>query len=154
MNESLLIILTAATPVIELRGAIPLGLALGMPLGKVWMLSLIGNILPIPFILLGLNMLMNYLRKIPRIHQWIEGKGQHRAKELYHKFQRWGWLALYIFVAIPLPGTGAWSGALAATLLRLSFWPSLITIALGVATAGLLVSGLGAGILAIFNIYV
>jgi len=154
VNESLLVILTAAIPVVELRGAIPLGLAMGMPLGKVWLLSLIGNILPIPFILLGLNMLMEYLHKIPRIHQWIEARGHSKAKKLYHQFQRWGWLALYIFVAIPLPGTGAWSGALAATLLQLKFWPSLVTITLGVATAGLLVSGLGAGILTIFNIYV
>lgn len=150
MDESLLIVLTAATPVVELRGAIPLGLAMGMPLTKVWILSIIGNVLPIPFILLGLNLLMNYLRRIPRVHQWIDAKGQDGAKKLYHRFQRWGWLALYVFVAIPLPGTGAWTGAMAATLLRLSFWPSLTTISLGVATAGILVSGLGAGVLALF----
>lgn len=144
-----MVLVTAATPVLELRGSIPLGLALGLPIIKVLLLSYIGNIIPIPFILLGIGFLMKQLQQIPAVHQWLHNKAERGGYKLYQAMQRWGWLGLLIFVAIPLPGTGAWTGALAASVLRLKFWPALLSIAGGVIIAGLLVSGIGHGILSI-----
>lgn len=148
--KSLIILLTAATPVVELRGAIPMGLAMGLPPAEVILLSLLGNILPIPFILLGLNWLLAELKKIPRLHDWIEQKGHKGAGALHEKIQRWGWLGLMLFVAIPLPGTGAWTGALAACFLSLKFWPSLLAITGGVLIAALLVTGASLGVISLF----
>lgn len=148
-NKALLIILTAATPVVELRGAIPMGLALDMAPFEVLLLSLLGNILPIPFILLGIDWLLSELKKIPRLHQWIDQKGQRGAGVLHQKIQRWGWLGLMLFVAIPLPGTGAWTGALAASFLRLKFWSSLLAISAGVLIAALLVTGASLGVISL-----
>lgn len=145
-----MVIIAAMTPVVELRGAIPLGLALGIPPAEVFLLSLIGNILPIPFILLGIRCLLNEIKKIPRLHNWIDHKGKKGAGLLNEKIQRWGWLGLMIFVAIPLPGTGAWTGALAASFLSLKFWPSLLAIVGGVFIAGLLVTGASLGVISFF----
>lgn len=148
--KSLIILLTAATPVVELRGSIPMGLALGLPPAEVILLSLLGNVLPIPFILLGLNWLLAELKKIPRLHNWIEQKGLKGAGALHEKIQHWGWLGLMLFVGIPLPGTGAWTGALAACFLGLKFWPSLLAITGGVMIAALLVSGASLGVISFF----
>lgn len=145
-----MVLVTAATPVLELRGAIPLGLALGLPLTTVLILSYIGNVVPVPFILLAIGWVMEQMKKIPAIHAWLDDKAQRGGDKLYDSMKKWGWLGLLIFVAIPLPGTGAWTGALAASVLRLSFWPSLLSIAGGVVIAGLLVSGLGLGVLSFF----
>lgn len=112
-------------------GAIPLGLALGLPVPTVLLLSYIGNLIPVPFILLGIGWVMNRLRQIPAIHAWLEDKAAKGGDKLHDSMQKWGWLGLLIFVAIPLPGTGAWTGALAASVLRLPFWPSLLSIAGG-----------------------
>ncbi|MGI6647989.1 MAG: COG2426 family protein [Bacillota bacterium] len=147
MKEEWLVIITAATPILELRGAIPLGVAMNLPLGKVLILSLIGNMLPVPFILIGMNYLLNWLKSLPRIHQWLVRLGNKKSKKLHEKIQHWGWLGLMVFVGIPLPGTGAWTGAFAAVFLGLKFWNSLIAIFFGVIIAGLLISGLSATLL-------
>jgi uncharacterized membrane protein len=150
LSSELLVLLTAATPVIELRGAIPLGIALGLPIAKTWGLAFIGNLLPIPFILLGIEYLLSQLKKLPAIHGWILRLRERGSDKLMIKIRRWGWLGLIVFVAIPLPGTGAWTGALAASFLGLKFWPSLFSISIGIAVAGFLVSGIGIGVLHLF----
>ncbi len=149
-REEWIVLVTAATPVLELRGAIPLGLAFGLPLATVLLLSYVGNILPVPFILLAIGWVMDQLKQIPAVHAWLEDKAQRGGDKLYNSMKKWGWLGLLIFVAIPLPGTGAWTGALAASVLRLPFWPSLLSIAGGVVIAGILVSGVGLGVLSLF----
>lgn len=149
-QQEWMVLVTAATPVLELRGAIPLGLALGLPLTTVLILSYIGNVVPVPFILLAIGWVMEQMKKIPAIHAWLDDKAQRGGDKLYDSMKKWGWLGLLIFVAIPLPGTGAWTGALAASVLRLPFWPSLLSIAGGVIIAGILVSGVGLGVLSLF----
>lgn len=149
-QQEWMVLVTAATPVLELRGAIPLGLAFGLPITTVLLLSYVGNLIPIPFILLGIGWLMNRLEQIPAIHNWLQNKAEHGGQKLHDTMQKWGWLGLLIFVAIPLPGTGAWTGALAASVLRLPFGPSLLSIASGVIIAGLIVSGAGLGVLSFF----
>lgn len=147
-HNELLVLITAATPVVELRGAIPLGLALDLPVYKVWILSIIGNIIPVPFILLGMNYILKQLENIPRLHAWLNRKAEKGGDKLQSNIQRWGWLGLLLFVAIPLPGTGAWTGSLAASFLRLNFWSSLLTIMAGVMVASFLVSGIGITVMA------
>ena len=93
---------------------------------------------------------MNRLQQIPAVHAWLEDKAAKGGDKLHDAMQKWGWLGLLIFVAIPLPGTGAWTGSLAASVLRLPFWPSLLSIAGGVIIAGILVSGAGLGVLSLF----
>lgn len=147
MNAELMVLLTAATPVVELRGAIPLGIALDLPLGRVFMLSLLGNMIPVPLILAVTRRFFSWLAHFPAIHDRIAGWSSRKREKLSRKIERWGWLGLLLFVAIPLPGTGAWTGAIAASLLRIKFWTSMVTILCGVTIAGLLVSGLGASYL-------
>ncbi|MDO4540516.1 MAG: small multi-drug export protein [Syntrophomonadaceae bacterium] len=149
MPPELIVLLTAATPVLELRGAIPVGLAMGLPPFEVWVLAIIGNILPVPFILLGMNWLFKMLVHIPRVEAWVNRIAEKGSGKLEANIQRWGWLGLIIFVGIPLPGTGAWTGSLAAVVLRLPFWTSLLSVAAGVLLASLLVSGLGLGIMSL-----
>ena len=149
-NKALIILITAATPVAELRAAIPLGLAWGLPVLEVWILAVIGNIIPIPFILLGANFALSKLKKIPKIHDWLQALIQKQKTRLYSEIKRWGWLGLFIFVAIPLPGTGAWTGSLAATVLGLKFWPSFLIITGGVIVASIIVTMLGVGIIHLF----
>jgi len=144
MKEEWLVLITAATPILELRGAVPLGVALDLPISKVLILAIIGNMLPVPLILIGMSYLLNWLKGLPRIHQWLVQLGDKKSEKLNKEIQRWGWLGLMVFVAIPLPGTGAWTGAFAAVFLGLKFWTSLIAIFFGVVIAGLLISGLSA----------
>lgn len=147
MEKEMLILITAATPVVELRGAIPLGLALKMPLSEVFILSIIGNILPVPFILMGAKYLFNWLKTIPQIENKLSSWRNQKTAKLSQKIHRWGWLGLLIFVAIPLPGTGAWTGSIAAALLSLNFWQSLLAIIGGIIVAGIIVSGAGLTVL-------
>ena len=150
MPPELIVLLTAATPILELRGAIPVGLAMGMDPLEVWFLAVIGNILPVPFILLGMNLVFKLLRHLPWVESFIERHAGKSSEKLNHLLQRWGWLALIVFVAIPLPGTGAWSGALAASVLRLPFLSSLLSIIAGVLGASFLISGIGVGVMSFF----
>ncbi|MBC7076015.1 MAG: small multi-drug export protein [Syntrophomonadaceae bacterium] len=143
MNKELLVFITAASPVIELRGAIPLGIALGLPASEVFLLSLLGNIMPVPFILISTRSLIGWLKNIAFIEGWLSNWSTRKTRKLFSKIQRWGWLGLLIFVAVPLPGTGAWTGSVAAALLGLNFWLSFVTVFLGIITAGLLITAAG-----------
>ncbi len=148
-QEAWLVLVTAATPVVELRGAIPLGLALGLPLFQVCVLAWVGNVLPVPVLLAGLTRMLSWLTRMPRVQMWIRRWGERGSSELSHQLQRWGWLGLAVFVAIPLPGTGAWTGAVAASFLGLRFWPSLLAIMVGVAVAAALVAGAGMAVMSV-----
>ncbi len=130
----------AMLPVLELRGALPLALFVHhMPLIWAYPLCVIGNLLPVPFILLFIN----------KIFEWMKGKKflgkiadffETRALKRQGKVQKYETFGLFLFVAIPLPMTGAWTGALVASLLKLNFRKSMLSIALGVLCAGVIVS--------------
>ena len=122
-------------PVSELRGAIPLGLHAGLPVLLVYFLAVIGNLIPVVFILLLAK------RFCPK---WL---CLHIEKKHEHKFMRWGDLALISFVAIPLPFTGAWTGALAGAVFNIPFWRALALISIGVIIAGIVVSLISLGVL-------
>ena len=133
-------------PVIELRGGIPIGTALGLNIWQSYISAVIGNMVPIPFILLFLTKIFEFLRKHVRIFErfisFLERKAEKNSK-LVKKYER---LGLFILVAIPLPGTGAWTGALVAALLELKFKESLLTIFYGVLAAGVIVTIVTSGV--------
>lgn len=148
MDESfdrvLAVLATAASPVVELRGAIPLGLALGLSPWVTWMVSVLGNLLPVPLLLWGTRAGMAWIRRRPWLHGRIQAWGDRGSSRVAGMIQRWGLLGLVLFVATPLPGTGAWTGALAACFLGVRPWPALLAISLGVMLAGIVVAGAGA----------
>jgi len=137
--KDLIVLILSMLPISELRGAIPAGLSMGMPLYKVFLISVIGNILPVPFILIFLEPVSEYLRKFPawkRFFDWLFERTKKKAGVI-EKFEA---LGLCIFVAVPLPMTGAWSGCIAASLFKIRFRYAFISIALGVLLAGLIVT--------------
>ncbi len=134
-----IVIIVGALPISELRGAIPLALSFGLPMYKAFFLSVLGNILPIVPALFLLEPISNSLRKYriwSRFFDWLF----ERTKKNADKVQRYEALGLAIFVAIPLPMTGAWSGVVAASLFKIRFRYAFIAITMGVITAGIIVA--------------
>jgi uncharacterized membrane protein len=130
-----------ALPVSELRGAIPLGLYLGLSLPKVFFWAVLGNIIFVPFALFLFKPVSSYLRKFKiwsRFFEWVF----ERTKKNSDTIQKYEALGLMIFVAIPLPMTGAWSGVIAASLFKIRFRYALLAIISGVIISGLIVSAL------------
>lgn len=135
----LLTFLISMVPVIELRGAIPFGLSFSQ-LSPFWvvLLSVIGNLLPVPFLILFGGMVLRWLAKFPRLgkpFRWILTLGEKKVAKM-NKTLFWG---LFLFVAIPLPGTGAWTGSLVAITLQRNLKQAFPPIALGVLTAGAII---------------
>lgn len=133
-------IAAATLPIFELRLAIPLGLfVFHLPLAEVFMLSIIGNIIPILPLLLFYKYFFHRLQRLRYIgkffHWWFKHV-EHKSKSI----ERLGFWGLVIFVAIPLPGTGAWTGVLAATLYKMDIKKAFLANALGVIFAGIIVS--------------
>lgn len=150
LSNDVLIVITSALPVLELRGAIPLGLKLHEPMLKVCLLAVIGNLLPIPPLFFLLEPISKKLRKIPlfeKFFSWLFKRTQKKSK-LIEEFE---FLGLIIFVAIPLPMTGAWTGCIAASLLKMPFGRTFIALAIGIILAAIIVSSLCYGGICIFN---
>lgn len=139
-------LLTSATPIVELRGAIPLAMALGMPAGKAFILSVLGNILPIVPVLLLLEPLTQFLMKrsqvMRRFFDWLWQRTLKRSGSV----EKFGAIGLMIFTALPLPGTGAWSACVAAKIFRIPFYLAFPAIAIGVVLAGVAVTLVCSGI--------
>jgi len=142
-----IVILVGALPISELRGAIPLALSFGMPMGKAFWLSVIGNSIPVMPALFLLEPVSSRLRRFKiwaRFFEWVF----ERTKKKADTIQKYEALGLAIFVAIPLPMTGAYSGVIAASLFKIKFRYAFIAIIGGVFGAGLIVLSLcGLGII-------
>ena len=156
MTPELIVLLTAALPVVELRGAIPLAMgAFGFSAGSAYMIAVIGNFLPVIPLFLFLRhvseWLMRHVRFIDRFLTWLFSYTRRRHEEKFAgKNGFWKFVALAAFVAVPLPGTGAWTGALVAFLFGLPLWRSVGAIAAGIFGAGLFVLILTVGVGSIF----
>ena len=141
--------LVSMIPVVELRGGIPFGVAHGLPLPLAVMAAVIGNMLPIPFLILFTRRVFEWLRRhIPRLEGIIsrlERKAESK-KDLVQRYKFWG---LLVLVAIPLPGTGAWTGALVACVMDLRLKSALPAIFSGVLIAGAIVSAITMGIVSL-----
>lgn len=145
LGKMILTALVAMVPVLELRGAIPFGVALGLEPHTSFFASLIGNMIPIPFAITFLRRIFSWLRIKNAFFEKIISKLERRAElkaETVKKYEFWG---LFIFVGIPLPGTGAWTGALIAGILDMRLKRSVPSIFLGVLFAGILILGLTYG---------
>ena len=138
--------LLSMVPIIELRGAIPLGAALGLPWYVNYIVCVIGNFLPVPFILLFIRAILNWMKKVPKLDKialWLE----ERAAKKSDKVSKYATIGLMLFVAIPAPGTGAWTGSLIAALMEMRLKHSLLSALCGVLIAGAVVSAIAYGAL-------
>ena len=146
MNAILITILTAMVPVIELRGAIPAGTAAGLEPWEAFIFACIGNMIPVPFIILFSRRVLIVLRRKYRKLNSLILKLQNRMRakaEIVRDYEMFG---LILLVAVPLPGTGAWTGAIVSALLKLDMKYALFSIAIGVLIAGGVVMGLTYGV--------
>ena len=148
-GNQLSIFAIAMVPVLELRAAIPIGISMGFDWVTVFLISVLGNMLPIPFIIAFLRPIFEWMKKTklfaPIVHK-LEGRAKKKADSIAG-YLKWG---LFIFVAVPLPGTGAWTGALIASFLDMRFKDCIFPIFMGVVTAGAVVTALSMGVLKMF----
>jgi len=139
-SEELVVLIISALPFIELRGAIPVAIhTFDMSWQSAFALAFIGNMLPVPIILVFLNKIDSLLGRFPRFRKWLDWIYSRTRKRsaIVDKYKRIG---LVLFVAVPLPVTGAWTGSIAAVLLGLKFWHALLAISIGVVIAGVIVT--------------
>jgi uncharacterized membrane protein len=147
LPPQILVVIVSMLPVIELRGGIPLARLLMLPLWQAIVFSAIGNILPIPFILLFVEKVFDWLRPTKLFGPLVE-KLEKRAlskSDGIKKAEFWG---LALFVGIPLPGTGGWTGSLAASLLKIDIKKASLAILLGIAIASTIMSLISYGVFA------
>ena len=136
-------------PLIELRGAIPVSQGLGLPILPSYIVAVIGNMIPVPFIYLFARKVLEWGADKPVIggfFSWCLEKGQKGGKKLQEKAGRGLFVALLLFVGIPLPGTGAWTGTLAASILDMDFKSSVMAVMLGVLLAGIIMGVASMGV--------
>lgn len=128
-------------PLIELRGAIPVSQGIGLPIVTSYIVCIIGNMLPVPIIYLFARKVLQWGSDKPLIggfFRWCLTKGEHGGQKLQEKAGRGLFVALMLFVGIPIPGTGAWTGTLAASILDMDFKSSVLAVMLGVLLAGVI----------------
>ena len=151
MKDILLTFLVAMVPVVELRGAIPFGVVRGLNLWTAIIASVLGNLVPVPFIILFIRRIFAWMRahmpKLDGLVTRMEKKAE-KNRAAVEKYAFWG---LAILVAIPLPGTGAWTGALVAAMLEMRLKRAFPAIVIGVVIAGVIVSIVTYGAQAIFS---
>ena len=142
-------------PLIELRGAIPYSVVWNIPLYIAFPLAIIGNMLPVPFIYLFARKVLvwgAHKKYIGKFFSWCLEKGEHGGRRLAKRAGRSNlFLALLLFVGIPIPGTGAWTGTLAASLLDMGLKSTALAVSLGVAMAGVIMYFISAGALSVFS---
>ena len=137
-------------PVIELRGAIPFGVVQGLSVPMAFVISIIGNLLPIPILVVFTRKVFEWLRTksqwLDNLVKKLEAKAE-KNKDVVLRYEFWG---LVILVAIPLPGTGAWTGALVAAMMDMRLKRAMPAIIIGVILAGIIVTGITYGVGALF----
>ena len=139
-GEFVFTMLVAMIPVIELRGAIPFGVALGLNPWTALVASIIGNIIPLPFIVVYIRRIFQWMRRrLPKLNSLVD-KMEKKAHLKGNKVTRYKYLGLTIFVAIPLPGTGGWTGALVAAFLDMPLRKAVPALVSGVVIAGVVVT--------------
>ena len=149
----LVVLLISMVPLIELRGAIPvaIGMDLGLPEWLVLIVAIIGNIIPIPLIYFFARKVLEWgsqkkWQSFKKFCDFCLKKGEKAGEKLLKKAKAGVYVALFLFVAVPLPGTGAWTGTLAASILKLYFKKTIIAIVAGVVAAGLIMLAVSLGL--------
>ena len=150
MGEFTLTMLVSMIPVVELRGGIPFGVAAGLPVWAAFLAAMLGNLIPVPFIIVYIRRIFQWMReKLPRLNSLVD-RLENKAHLKGRRVNKYKYLGLAIFVAIPLPGTGAWTGSLAAAFLDMPLRKAIPSVIAGVAAAGLAISVLTYGIASMF----
>ncbi|MBQ8341642.1 MAG: small multi-drug export protein [Clostridia bacterium] len=148
------VMICSMIPIIELRGAIPLGAWLEMPWWQNYLLSVLGNMIPVPFILLFITKFIGWMSRskvkfFNKVGNWLTNKAE-KNRDKIEKYSFWG---VCLFVAVPLPVTGAWTGTLVAATIGMRFWKALLSCLLGVMIAGAIMTLASYGVVAVFGIF-
>lgn len=154
IQNYILVFLISMVPLIELRGAIPYSQVMGLPLLESYIIAIVGNMLPVPIIYLFARKVLEWGADKPVIggfFTWCLEKGKHGGEKLQAKAGKGLFVALLLFVGIPLPGTGAWTGTLAASLLDFDFKSSILAVMGGVLLAGVIMGLASVGLLGALN---
>lgn len=148
-GEFTLTVLVSMIPVVELRGGIPFGVGIGLPVWAAFLAAVIGNLIPVPFIIVYIRRIFQWMRRrSPRLNSLVD-KLERKAHLKGQRVTKYKYLGLMLFVAIPLPGTGAWTGSLAAAFLDMPLRRAIPSVVAGVVIAGLAVSILSYGVVSL-----
>lgn len=144
ISKELIVLVVSMMPILELRGGIIAGFAMQMQWLPTFIIAFIGNLIPIPFILLFIRQIFKLLKKTPfrKFVYWCERKADEKSEQI----RKYAYLGVFLFVAVPLPGTGAWMGALISVMLNMNGRKTFPVITAGVLVAGIIVSILSYGI--------
>lgn len=145
----ILVFFISMVPLIELRGAIPFAQGFGLPIVPSYIVAVIGNMIPVPIIYLFARKVLEWGADKPvigKFFSWCLEKGQKGGQKLQEKAGKGLFIALLLFVGIPLPGTGAWTGTLAASILDMDFKSSVLAVMLGVLLAGIIMGVASMGV--------
>ena len=154
LQRYIMVFFISMVPLIELRGAIPYSQVMGLPLLESYIIAIIGNMLPVPIIYLFARKVLEWGADKPVIggfFTWCLEKGKHGGEKLQAKAGKGLFVALLLFVGIPLPGTGAWTGTLASSLLDIDFKSSILAVMGGVLLAGVIMGLASVGVLGALN---
>ena len=149
MTKYFWVFLIAMVPLIEIRGAIPYGVGFGLPLVPSILVAVLGNMLPVPFIFLFARRVLEWgkdKKVIGPFFKWCLEKGEKGGRKLEAKAGKGLYWALFLFVGIPLPGTGAWTGTLADSILNMDFKKSSLAVMAGVVLAGAIMLAASLGV--------
>lgn len=154
ISSEVYVFLVSMLPVLELRFSIPVGAAAGMNIFECYFISVIGNLLPIPFILIFIKKIIEYM-SVSRISFFrkVSGFLIRKAEKRSDKVNKYSVLGLFLFVAIPIPGTGAWTGALIASLMEMRFKRAFPAIVAGVLVAGAIMCAASYGVVSFLKIF-
>lgn len=149
VGEELCVFFCSMLPIIELRGAIPMGAAFGLPWWQTYLISIVGNMLPVPIILLFVKSVLTWMAGCKvKFFNKVANKMFEKAEKNREKIEKYAFWGLTLFVAIPLPATGAWTGTLVAALFDMKFWKSLLSALIGVMIAGVVMTLISYGVVA------
>lgn len=138
-------------PIIELRGAIPMGAAFSLPWWQTYIISVIGNMIPVPFILLFIKKIIRWMSNSKvKFFNKTAGFLMRKVEKNRERIEKYSFFGVCLFVAIPLPATGAWTGSLVAAMIDMKFWKAVLSAFIGVLVAGVIMTLISYGIAAIF----
>lgn len=151
VGKELCVFFCSMIPIIELRGAVPMGAVFGMPWWQTYILSVLGNMVPVPFILLLIKKIIQWMsvskvKFFNKIANFLLRKVEKKRAGI-EKYAFWG---VCLFVAVPLPVTGAWTGSLVAAMIDMRFWKAFLSCLFGVMISGVIMTVISYGVAAIF----
>ena len=141
VGEELCVFICSMLPIIELRGAIPMAFAMGLPWWQAYLISVVGNLLPVPFILLLINIVIKWMASSKvKFFNKIANFLLERVEKKRDRIEKYSFWGLCFFIAVPLPVTGAWTGSLVAAVIGMKPWKAFLSALLGVLIAGAVVT--------------